>query len=136
MFRWHNSPPGPVYDTVTKKNIKFEVLRNNKNLFLKEIQYKDVSFNEPNILKYLGILNFTNKSSTIGYVEDNTPAYFSGLISGDKIISINSMKIKNWNDIVRNIESNPDVNLNFHRFHNYILQMTIQFYFILSFQYL
>ena len=97
-----------------KKNIKFEVLRNNKNLFLKEIQYKDVSFNEPNILKYLGILNFTNKSSTIGYVEDNSPAYFSGLINGDKIISINSMKIKNWNDIVRNIESNPDVNLNFH----------------------
>ena len=97
-----------------KKNIKFEVLRNNKNLFLKEIQYKDVSFNESNILKYLGILNFTNKSSTIGYVEDNSPAYFSGLISGDKIISIDSMKIKNWNDIVKNIESNPDVNLNFH----------------------
>ncbi len=97
-----------------KQNIKFEILRNNKNLFLKEIQYKDVSFNESNILKYLGILNFTNKSSTIGYVEENSPAYFSGLISGDKIISIDSMKIKNWNDIVKNIESNPDVNLNFH----------------------
>ena len=97
-----------------KQNVKFEVLRNNKNLFLKEISYKDVSFEDANILKYLGILNFTNQSLIIGYVEENSPAYFSGLASGDKIISINGIKTRSWNDIVKNIESNPDVNLNFY----------------------
>ena len=90
-----------------EKNINFVVLRDNNFFPLKEIDYKKISFEETNILQYLGILNFANKSLKIGHVEKNSPADLSGLAVGDKILSINNSVVINWNDIVNTIKANP-----------------------------
>ena len=90
-----------------EKNINFVVLRDNNFFPLKKIDYKKISFEETNILQYLGILNFANKSLKIGYVEKNSPADLSGLAVGDKILSINNSVVINWNDIVNTIKANP-----------------------------
>ena len=94
-----------------EKNINFVVLRDNNFFPLKEIDYKKISFEETNILQYLGILNFTNKSLKIGHVEKNSPADLSGLVIGDKILSINNSIVINWNDIVNIIKANPSQSL-------------------------
>ncbi|MGB9597171.1 MAG: RIP metalloprotease RseP [Candidatus Poribacteria bacterium] len=44
----------------------------------------------------------------IGYVEPNSPAEKAGLIPGDKIVSINGYKTKNWDDVREHIAINPD----------------------------
>ncbi len=49
----------------------------------------------------------------INEVLENKPAKIGGIISGDKIISINNKKIKNFNDIKNIVEKNPKNNLLF-----------------------
>ena len=90
-----------------EKDINFVVLRDSNFFSLKKIDYTKIPFEETNILQYLGILNFANKSLKIGYVEKNSPADHSGLLVGDKIISINNSPVINWNEIVSSIKANP-----------------------------
>jgi len=94
-----------------EKNINFIVLRGNNFFPLKKIDYNKISFEETNILQYLGILNFTNKSLKIGHVEKNSPADLAGIVIGDKILSINNSIVINWNDIVNIIKANPSQSL-------------------------
>lgn len=47
------------------------------------------------------------KTTEVGYVETNSPAEKSGLLPGDKIISINGYKVKSWDDIRENIGPYP-----------------------------
>ncbi len=49
----------------------------------------------------------------INEVLDTKPAKMGGLISGDKVISINNAKIKNFSDIKNIVEKNPENNLLF-----------------------
>ncbi len=44
----------------------------------------------------------------IGYVEPNSPAERAGLTVGDKLLSINGYKTKNWDDVREHIAINPD----------------------------
>lgn len=47
----------------------------------------------------------------IGEVIPNQPAEISGIRSGDKIVSINDVKVKNWEQLVNIISKNPEKNL-------------------------
>ena len=49
----------------------------------------------------------------INEVLDSKPAKIAGIISGDKVISINKEKIKNFTDIKNIVEKNPNKNLLF-----------------------
>ena len=49
----------------------------------------------------------------INEVLDTKPANISGIMSGDKIISINNKEIKNFSDIKYIVENNPKKNLSF-----------------------
>jgi regulator of sigma E protease len=44
----------------------------------------------------------------IGYVEPKSPAGIAGIIPGDKILSIDGYKTKNWDDVRELIAVNPD----------------------------
>ena len=49
----------------------------------------------------------------VNEVLDSKPAKISGIIAGDKVISINKKKIQNFNDIKTIVENNPKKNLSF-----------------------
>ena len=49
----------------------------------------------------------------INEVLDTKPAKMGGIISGDKVVSINNVKIKNFSDIKNIVEKNPKNNLTF-----------------------
>ena len=95
-----------------KNNINIKILRNNNEIELDVINYEQINFDNKNIIEQLGILNFTNKSTTLGYIEQKSPAYQSGLLVNDKIISINGKLVRSWNDIVWVIKNNPEKILN------------------------
>ena len=54
-----------------------------------------------------------NNDTTIDYIVPEQSAELAGIISGDKIISINNKKIKNFSDIKNIVEKNPKNNLLF-----------------------
>ena len=91
-----------------EKNISFEVMRKNNKVKLNHIDYQKIHLDNQNILENLGVYNFISKTLRIGYIEEGSPAYNSGLLKGDKIISAKGVKVKNWKDIVNIIKINPE----------------------------
>ena len=91
-----------------EKNISFEVMRKNNKVKLNHIDYQKIHLDNQNILENLGVYNFISKTLRIGYIEEGSPAYNSGLLKGDKIISAKGLKVKNWKDIVNIIKINPE----------------------------
>jgi len=49
-----------------------------------------------------------SNDTVIDYVVPEQSAEIAGIISGDKIISINSIEVNNWSDAVTTIEQNPN----------------------------
>ncbi|MBD3180869.1 RIP metalloprotease RseP [Candidatus Poribacteria bacterium] len=49
--------------------------------------------------------------TTIGYIEDGSPAEEAGIKPGDKILSISGYKVRKWDDIRENIGINPEKRL-------------------------
>ena len=62
-------------------------MRKNNKVKLNHIDYQKIHLDNQNILENLGIYNFISKTLKIGYIEEGSPAYNSGLLKGDKIIS-------------------------------------------------
>ena len=118
VMTWSDAILQTIKNASEKKNIDLEVIRNNEVIKLKEIDYKKINFDSKNIFEDIGILNFASKSVTVGYVEKNSAAYFSGLLVGDKILTIDKIKVKNWNEIVNFIKKNPGVKLNLYILRN------------------
>ena len=107
VMTWSDAILQTIKNASEKKNIDLEVIRNNEVIKLKEIDYKKINFDSKNIFEDIGILNFASKSVTVGYVEKNSAAYFSGLLVGDKILTVDKIKVKNWNEIVNFIKKEP-----------------------------
>tara|TARA_B100000767_G_C19772309_1_gene540717 strand:- start:460 stop:1809 length:1350 start_codon:yes stop_codon:yes gene_type:complete len=118
VMTWSDAILQTIKNASEKKNIDLEVIRNNEVIKLKEIDYKKINFDSKNIFEDIGILNFASKSVTVGYVEKNSAAYFSGLLVGDKILTVDKIKVKNWNEIVNFIKKNPGVKLNLYILRN------------------
>ena len=118
VMTWSDAILQTIKNASEKKNIDLEVIRNNEVIKLKEIDYKKINFDSKNIFEDIGILNFASKSVTVGYVEKNSAAYFSGLLVGDKILAVDKIKVKNWNEIVNFIKKNPGVKLNLYILRN------------------
>ena len=108
---WSDATLQTIKIATEKKNINFEVLRNNEVIKLREFGYEKISLENQNIFENLGILNFASKSVTIGYIEKESAAEISGLFVGDKILSINGVIVKNWVEIVNFIKESPGVKL-------------------------
>ena len=59
------------------------------------------------------IFNFGYVTTTIDKIEDASPAYEAGMLSGDKIIKINNSKIFSQDDVVTNIYLSKGEIINF-----------------------
>ncbi len=104
---WSDVTLQSVKSSAEENDIVFEVLRDGSLVKLKNINYKNISLDQSNILESLGIFNFISKTLKIGFVENGSPAFNSGLKRNDKVISINNIKVSNWNEIVNIIKNNP-----------------------------
>ena len=109
---WSDVTLQSVKSSAEENDIIFEVLRKGNLIKLANINYKNISLDQSNILDSLGILNFISKTLKIGFVEDGSPAFNSGLKRHDKVISINNIKVNNWNEIVNIIKNSPKKILN------------------------
>ena len=49
-----------------------------------------------------------NPSAIVSQLVDEMPAKEAGILSGDKIISVNGEPVDNWNDMVLHIHSVPE----------------------------
>ena len=113
---WSDVTLQSVKSSAEENDIVFEVLRNGNLKKLTNINYKNISLDQSNILESLGMLNFISKTSKIGHVEDGSPAFNSGLKRYDTVISINNIRVNNWNEIVNFIKNNPKKILNLYIF--------------------
>ncbi len=52
-------------------------------------------------------------SNVINEIVDNSPAYFAGLQSKDKVVSINNRKVLRFGDIQKTVQMHPDKKLDF-----------------------
>ena len=64
------------------------------------------------IYVFVSWIGIPTLSPIIGEVQDKTPAYDAGLMKGDKIVSINSSPVKEWEDIPSIMLSNQTGKLN------------------------
>ena len=101
-----------------EKDIIFEVLRDGELIKLGMIGHENILLDQSNIIENLGILNFISKTLKIGFVEEGSPAYNSGLKREDKIISMNDYKVNNWYEIVNIVKKNPGNVLNLYILRN------------------
>lgn len=60
----------------------------------------------------IGVVSFNIDSTIIGKVSEGYPAQTSGLLTGDKIVSINGEKVSNWMDVQRNIRKGINDTIN------------------------
>ncbi len=107
-----------VKSSSEEEDINFVVLRDGNYIELNGIDHRNITIDKNNILSSLGIFNFVSKTTRIGYVEPDSPAFNSGLLNEDKIVSINGNQVNNWNEIVDIIRKNPENFLNFYIFRN------------------
>lgn len=59
------------------------------------------------------MVGFPHLLATVGKIQENMPAYASGIKTGDKILRINSTKIEYWDDMSEYIKEHPDKQLAF-----------------------
>ena len=55
-----------------------------------------------------GDTELENNNTVIDYVVPEQAAYTSGVLAGDKILSINNIEVDSWETAVENIENNPN----------------------------
>ena len=91
------------------RTINFLVRSNNgqqKNLSVKVNE--DILKRDGDVIKNIGIVQMNPElSTTISYVQDNSPASLAGFQVNDEIISINDSPVKTWNEYVDIIHTNP-----------------------------
>ena len=68
----------------------------------------DILKKDGDVIKNIGIVQMNPElSTTVSYVQDNSPASLAGFQVNDEIISIDETPVKNWNEYVEIIHKNP-----------------------------
>ena len=94
--------------------ISFKVDRNGKSFFVDvkpEIRIIETFIGSKREINFLGLQPILDP--VIGKVLVETPAYYAGLKSKDKIIQINDKKVENIRDVISIIKENANNQLNF-----------------------
>lgn len=87
----------------------------NHSIQLDNVSLKTIDINQPK-QDWLTLLGFhtarPNFPAVIGQVLEDGPASKSGLLSGDKIVSIDQNPIQGWQDFVKVVQSKPNESVN------------------------
>ncbi|WP_029407618.1 RIP metalloprotease RseP [Thiomicrorhabdus sp. Milos-T2] len=95
-----------------ESNVSFRLqsLQSNQYVDVNNVSLSAIDINQPK-QNWLALLGFVPTKpvvpAVLGEVLKNGPADKAGLISGDKVLSIDEKPIQNWQDFVKVVQSNP-----------------------------
>jgi regulator of sigma E protease len=102
-------------ESLKHKSVEVATLNSRHELHIHQLNISNINSNNSNkdILGLLGLTAFQPEvEAIIGVVTKNSPAENSGLLSGDRVININHIDVKNWEDFVREVQLQPNEVLN------------------------
>ncbi len=118
-----NGNDSPIWDVVLQTLIPSLIDEKRVNLTLRDKNGYDrevqLDFNEPmdkiepaEIFLKLGMRPWRPPiQPVIGVVQEDSPAALAGIRTGDRIVRINGMKITDWQDLVEQISTHPDTDM-------------------------
>ena len=100
---------------IENKVVTIEVVNTNNELSTHKLNLATLDKNtEIDVLEKIGIKAFMpTMPAVIDQVLPDGPAKKSGLMHGDKVISIDALQVNSWQDAVHIIKTNPDKTLQF-----------------------
>ena len=91
------------------RKIDFLVKSNNDERKILSVKVnEDILKKDGDVIKNIGIVQMNPElSTTISYVQNNSPASLAGFQIDDEILSINDSPVRTWNEYVEIIHNNP-----------------------------
>ena len=116
--RWQDVRVEILNAVVNSKDIKLHVKSTSTDTQIIDLDYdENILQLDGDIIPNIGLnVKTPELPAIIGSIEDNSPASLSGLYVGDKIISVNDVKVSSWEKFSLFMKDNP----------NKILQLNIQ----------
>ena len=108
--RWQDVRVEILNTVVNQENLDIHVRNDQNQIIITKINYNsDLLKKEGDIISNIGINpKQPDFPTTIGHVENNSPASLAGLRVGDEILSINDENISYWSELVATIQQNPN----------------------------
>ena len=108
--RWQDVRVEILNTVVNQESLDIHIRDDKNEILITKINYNsDLLKEEGDIISNIGINpKQPDFSTTIGHVENNSPASLAGLKVGDEILSINDENISYWSDLVDRIQQNPN----------------------------
>ena len=108
--RWQDVRVEILNTVVNQESLDIHIRDDKNEILITKINYNsDLLKEEGDIINNIGINpKQPDFSTTIGHVENNSPASLAGLKVGDEILSINDENISYWSDLVDRIQQNPN----------------------------
>jgi len=108
--RWQDVRVEILNTVVNQESLDIHVRDDKNEILITKINYNsDLLKEEGDIINNIGINpKQPDFPTTIGHVENNSPASLAGLKVGDEILSINDENISYWSDLVATIQQNPN----------------------------
>lgn len=108
--RWQDVRVEILNIVVNQNNLNIHLRDDSNQIIVTKINYNaDILKKEGDIVSNIGINpKQPDFPSTLGHVENNSPASLAGLKVGDEILSINGENIYYWSELVATIKENPN----------------------------
>ena len=108
--RWQDVRVEILNTVVNQENLDIHVRNDQNQIIITKINYNsDLLKEEGDIISNIGINpKQPDFPTTIGHVENNSPASLAGLRIGDEILSVNNQNISYWSELVATIQQNPN----------------------------
>ena len=108
--RWQDVRVEILNTVVNQENLDIHVRDDKNQILIAKINYNsDLLKEEGDIISNIGINpKQPDFPTTIGHVENNSPASLAGLRIGDEILSVNNQNISYWSELVATIQQNPN----------------------------
>jgi regulator of sigma E protease len=102
-------------EALKKKSVEIQAVSHNQQIHLHVLDLSAIDFDDAqqDILTKVGLTIYQpDIPARIGEVAEGSAADIAGFQSGDLVLSANHSKVNVWEDFVREIRMNPNVNLN------------------------
>lgn len=110
---WQEARWALLEESLENETVEIEAINNNNELFQHKLSFAGVDKDaEIDVLKKIGLAPFRPKiPAVIGEILPDTAAEKAGFMVNDRILSVNKVAIKDWEQVVNIVKDNPDKKL-------------------------